>query len=241
MPKVLEASEVDLEQESVDEALTVAEEAQLGELLRKASPEDTVSDLSDGGRIGGANLYPTHNGIRQTVGRPTVRRAWMWNGTETMLPLTWNTDGTQHDNARRYLTKRHCLCCNTGGFRTRAGQLPQCPNCVKNNCNVCGSSSDPKKIIPSFYLIQEQVPYPTKFFGDIPCFLDECPRRGAKGFLTGQAMRLHATSRHKKQYQAYLEATQADRRDEISRLTARIDKLQGKEPKRRRRKTKTVV
>ncbi len=229
MPKVLEAEQIDQEQAQVDEQLTAAEEQQLSVALSPLAPGVTAPDLSDGGQAGGAMLYPTQGGVKQDKGRATVRRAWMWDGTESMLPLAWNPDGTQHDNARRYLLKRHCLCCNTGGFRARPGQRAQCPNCVKNNCMVCHSSTDPSKIIASFYLTMEAVPFPKNVYGQIDCFLPTCTRRvsNGAGFKTDQDMRMHARTRHKLEYESHMEGERASRTDEIEVLRQRLDAMTG--------------
>src|SRR3990167_2930356 len=190
MVKLLTEEEIDPIQEQVDLALDDAEG-----LTPRLSATDTFGDLSDGGKVGGAYLYPTSQGKHlnrqarpQAKGRAAARRAWMWNGTESVLPLAWNPDGTRHDGARAYLTKRHCLCCHSGGFRGL-----QCPNCVKSGCDRCGSSTDRKKIIPNFYLRQEDVPFPERFYGAIDCFLTSCPRRDTKGFKTEQRSEEHTS------------------------------------------------
>ena len=180
----------------------------------------TAPDLSDGGRVGQARITPMQAGKKLAKGRPAARRAWMWNGTETLLPLAWNPEGTMHDGARKYLLKRHCLCCHTGGFRGL-----QCPNCVKSNCDKCNASTDPKKIIPNFYLRKEDVPFPQRFYGSINCFLPTCPRRDSKGFLTEQDMRIHAASRHRMEYRAYMESLTAARADEVQSLREKVDAL----------------
>lgn len=157
---------------------------------------------------------------RIVKGRATVRRAWMWDGTESTLPLAWNPEGTRHDAARHYLLKRFCLCCKSGGFFGI-----QCPNCVKSNCANCGASSVRKNIIPCFYLKVEDVPFPVKFYGHINCFLDGCPRRDGRGFLTEQAMRMHARSRHRMEYQSHIESLAEARTDEMESLRRRLDAL----------------
>lgn len=223
MVKLLEANEVDTENEAVDAVLTEAEE---GIARRKFARTEQPGDLSDGGMVNGAMLRPMQADGRlaergkATQGRPAARRAWMWDGTETVLPLAYQPDGKSHDGARRYLLKRHCLCCNYGGFRG-----VQCPNCVKNQCNRCGASTVRAKIIPCFYLRQEDVPYPAKFYGSIPCFLSFCIRQGDRGFKTQEEMRMHARSRHRMEYQAYMETLAATRVDEITALRAQVDAL----------------
>ena len=94
----------------------------------------------------------------------------------------------------------------------------QCPDCVKKRCSLCNSSSDPKKIIPCFYRRKEDVPFPTKFYGEIDCFLMGCIRRGTQGFLTQADMRLHARSMHKLEYQAHLEGLEIDKQTEVATL-----------------------
>ena len=230
MPRVLAETEVDPTTEEVEATLTAAEEA---EAHRRFAPAGDAPDLSDGGVIGGVTLRPMHDGKTLQKGRPAARRGWMWNGTESLLPLAWNPDGTMHDGGRRYLLKRHCLCCHTGGFRGA-----QCPNCVKSNCAQCRGSTDRARvhtlangrvihgwIISNFYLRKEDVPFPARFYGSIPCFLAFCPRQGDKGFLTDQDMRVHARSRHRMEYQAHVETLAASRGDEMESMRKRLDDL----------------
>lgn len=237
MPQVLAETEIDPIADQVDAALTAEEEEAAAR--RFARPE-RVGDLSDGGMVGGVKMTPMRDGRKQEKGRPAARRGWMWNGTESLLPLAWNPDGTIHDGARRYLLKRHCLCCHTGGFR---GQ--QCPNCVQSNCEQCEGSTDKTKvhrlgsgkvvqgwIIPNFYLRKEEVPFPARFYGSVDCFLEFCIRRGERGFLTEQDMRMHARTRHRMEYLAYQDGLAAARSDEIESLRRRLDaftSVQGKE------------
>lgn len=200
MPVVLQELDIDPIADSLDGLLTSEEEqeAEAGLVPKVRSNRDRLI----------------------TKGRATVRRAWMWDGTESMLPLAWNPEGTRNDGARHYLLKRFCLCCKSGGFfGTR------CLNCVKNNCNNCAASSVRKNIIPCFYLKVEDVPYPVKFFGDIDCFLESCTRRGARGFKTDQVMRLHARSRHRQEYQSHIEFLAEARTDEMESLRRRLDAL----------------
>ena len=218
MPLIMAETDADRISEEVDTMLTAAEEREAE--ARFAQQSGPVGDLSDGGMVGGARLTPMRDGKKQTKGRPAARRAWMWNGTESLLPLAWNPDGTMHDGGRRYLLKRHCLCCQTGGFRAS-----QCPNCVKSNCTQCRASTDRGKIIPSFYLRKEDVPFPARFYGSINCFLAFCPRQGGKGFLTDQDMRVHARTRHRMEYQAYQDGMVAARSDQVEVLRQRVDEL----------------
>jgi len=223
MPIIIEETEIDPITEEVDLAMTRAEEDEANQRFARS---ESIGDLSHGGMVDGARLIPQRAGHgsvdfdkrKPQKGRPSARRAWMWNGTETLMALAWNPDGTQHDGGRRYLTKRHCLCCGKGGFHGS-----QCPNCVKSGCTNCRGSTDRKKIIPLNYLRQEDVPYPTKFYGSIPCFLPDCIRRGDRGFLTEQAMRLHARSRHRMEYQAHMEALEAGKIGEVAELRQRLD------------------
>ena len=217
MVRVLTDAELDPIADSVDATLSNEEEAAE---LRRFAPTERVGDLTDGGMVNGARLRPMAGGKTLPRGRAAARRAWMWNGTESMLPLAWNPDGNMHDGAKRYLLKRHCLCCHTGGFRGR-----QCPNCVKSNCEHCKASTDPTKVIPNFYLRKEDVPFPTRFYGDVNCFLEFCTRRDSKGFKTEQDMRVHARTRHRLEYQAHVETLAAAKADEVDTLRRRVDEL----------------
>lgn len=217
MPKVLLESDIDPIAEEVDLVLTQAEEEAAS---RRFAPTGDAPDLSDGGMVNGARLIPMSGGKKLAQGRATVRRAWMWNGTESMLPLAWNPDGTRHDGGRHYLRKRYCLCCHAGGFIGA-----QCPSCVKKSCPDCGASSDRKKIISCFYLRKGDVPFPTRFYGSIDCFLPFCIRRDGRGFLTEEDMRIHARSRHRMEYQAHMEVMAARKGDEVAELRRRLDAL----------------
>lgn len=242
MPRILQETEHDLEQDQVEAAMTAAEEQT--ERARFAEPAipggGREVDYTDGGYYGAAKLYPTQQGVPVKEGRACARRAWMWNGSETTMPLAWNPDGTRHDGARAYLAKRHCLCCATAGFRGRS-----CPRCSRSNCRKCQASRDMTKtwarengepvlvngrpllgwIIPVFYLRQADIPFPARLYGTIDCFLEMCPRRGALGFRTEQEMRMHARSRHRMEYQTHLEIQQAQRTDEIDSLRSKLDAL----------------
>lgn len=236
MVKVLEATEID-PLEELNVAMTPEEEA---EAMNKFAPVDNPGDLSDGGMVGGVKLTPMSGwgGTPLQQGRPAALRAWMWNGTESMLPLAYNPEGTQHDYAMHYRRKRHCLCCGTGGFFITR-RSPGCPNCIKINCDQCRASTDTTKahelasgktikgwIIPNFYLSKEQVPFPVRFYGSIPCFLEFCPRRGMRGFLTYQAMVMHADSLHRMEWRAELQAQASARTDEVETLRRRLDAMQ---------------
>ncbi len=218
MPQILEDI-TDIAAEDMDLTLSLEEEhavAALGEYQ-----DYKGGDLTDGGAVGGAHIFPSQNGVKQEKGRPAARRAWMYDGTETVLPLAWNPDGTAHDFARRYMRKRHCECCGHNGVFRRN----QCNDCVFNNCTKCRDSTDPTKIIPCFYLNREDVPYPQKFYGSIPCFLPLCPRGGEYGFLTSEDMRVHARSRHQMEYQAHMETIAANKTDEMDELRTQIKQI----------------
>ena len=230
MVKLLEASEIDPIAEQVQSDMTEAEEAEAHQRLRAGRE---AGDLSDGGMVGGVRVRPMQNGRTLSKGRAAARLAWMWNGTESVLPLGWNPEGTRHNGAMPYLAKRHCLCCNNSGF---VGG--QCPKCARTSCIQCMASTDRTKvqslqngkiirgwIIPNFYLRQEDVPFPARLYGSIPCFLELCPRRGGRGFLTEQDMRVHAGSRHRMEYRAYVESANASKTDEVAELRRRIDSL----------------
>lgn len=233
MVKVLTDEELDPATEEVNLAIDLAEEKAALPNWPSVTSTQQVPDLSDGGTVNGVRVMPMQNHVRQTKGRPTVRRAWMWNGTESMLPLSWNPEGTRHDGARRYLLKRHCLCCHSGGFLGVT-----CLKCVRTNCSKCAAGTDRKTeqqlgngetirgwIIPNFYLSRAQVPFPTRIYGSVNCFLEFCPRRDSMGFLTEQDMRIHARSRHRMEYQAFIEAQEANKHDELDSLRSQVASL----------------
>ena len=103
-------------------------------------------------------------------------------------------------------------------------------------------------IIPCFYLAKEQVPFPARFFGNVDCFLSFCVRRGEWGFLTEQDMRVHARSRHRLEYQAYIESQESAKVDEVTTLRQQVASLMAErrenggsgpsKPTKRTRKTK---
>lgn len=210
MPKVL-----DLE---TTEGIEVEAEA-LEEESWRLGPTDGVSDLSDGGVVNGVRVRPARD-KNVTKGRPVAWRAWMANGTETLLPLAWDPEGLNHDSAARYFRKRLCLCCQYAGFKA-----PRCPACVKKDCSRCHGRADSKKIIPCFYRRREDAPFAVLMYGSIPCFLGHCIRRGDRGFLTEVDMRLHARNRHKLEYQAYTESLAGSKTDEVADLRKRVDEL----------------
>lgn len=219
MPNVMEETDIDRVADSVDAMM--ADDAEAATIKRLMQPGETGGqDLSNGGTVGAATITPMQNGVKMAKGRAAARRAWMWDGTETLLPLAWNPNGTQHDAARRYLLKRHCLCCHAGGFKGA-----QCPNCVSSNCNECGASSDRTKVIANFYLTKEEVPFPARFYGNINCFLPFCARKDGRGFITEQDMRIHARSRHRMEYQAFQEAAAATDGSQVAELQRVVNSL----------------
>lgn len=143
----------------------------------------------------------------------------MWDGTPTVLTLSWNPDGTQHDYGHKYLAKKHCLCCGNSGFKRH------CLKCRKDSCSVCQRATDKSKIIPCFYLKKDDVPYQAKFYGDVNCFLPTCARRNSQGFQTEEDMRMHAMSRHTKQYEAHEAVKQATQTSEMDQMRAQINAL----------------
>ena len=217
MPRILREDEVDLESEVLDGVMTAAEEAETR--VKFGQPVAPSGDLSDGGQVGIAKIFPTQGGKRILKGRAVARRAWMWDGTETLLPLSWDPAGKRHDGARSYMTKKHCLCCGTSGFRD------ECRTCIGRNCNGCGAGTDKKKLIPCFYLRKELVPFQQKFYGEINCFIPICPRQGSQGFKTEEDMRMHARTRHRMEYATRQEIFAQQKSDETGALRSRVDEL----------------
>lgn len=217
MPKLLD--DIDPVEAELDLVMTEAEEqAALTKLA--ATGSGVAPDLSDGGMVGEVRVTPTLNGRKLNKGRPVARRAWMWDGTETVLPLAYNPNGKTHDGARHYLRKRHCTCCRFSGFTG-----VQCPQCVKTGCAQCNSSLKGNTIIPCFYLKAEDVPFPVKFYGNVDCFLPFCQRKGKLGFKTEQDMRLHAQTRHRLEWQAHLSTLHTDKDAEIEALRQQVAAL----------------
>lgn len=207
MPRLLEESEIK------DAAVDAELDANPFVISSGQAP-----DLTDGGVVNGVRVRPARD-RSVTQGRPAARAAWMWNGTATTLPLAWDPDGKNHDGARRFLLKRHCLCCGRGGFKG------SCPYCRKAGCANCAAGTDPKKIIPCFYLKKEDVPFPQRFYGSVNCFLPFCPRRDGRGFQTQEDMRMHARSRHRMEYQAHLDTLAANRQDELDYVKQQLSVL----------------
>lgn len=150
---------------------------------------------------------------KKEYGRPAGWRAWMWNGSETTIVLAWDIHGKTHDGGRRYLQKKHCLCCGISGFREH------CTKCRKEVCQRCRSGNDKSQIIPAIYLKESDVPFPQLLYGNVDCFLPSCTRRGDRGFRDLEEMHMHATGRHTGQWAAHKSAQE-------SRETTQIDVLQ---------------
>ena len=207
MVRLLEQPE-DLLETELDEAMTAEEEA--AERRNLVAPFEPVDDLKEG------------KGNRITKGRAMARRAWMWNGTPTVLPIAWNPEGTKQDGGRAYMRKRHCTCCNIcSGFKG------SCPRCIKNNCGRCAVGTDRTKVIPCYYLRKDQVPqeWQWKFYGPVDCFQRECPRKNGMGFATDEDMRMHARSTHRMEYASRQESLAAAKADETADLRKRLDDL----------------
>lgn len=246
MPNAISVDELDPMMEEVDHALDVLTERAPN---WPATPPDTqVGDLSNGGRVGDVRVIPYQGGKQQQTGRPTVINAWKHDGTPSTLPLAWNPEGTQHDAARRYRLKRHCDCCNYGGFTGRT-----CPMCIKNSCARCRASTDRNQrtlpngqvvqgfIIPAYYLRKEDVPYQTHFYGNIDCFHRDCARRNGLGFQSEAEMVMHAQSRHRLEYAAYARVSEASKTSEVELLRTQVATLlrqQNRAPARRSTTTK---
>jgi hypothetical protein len=218
-PRVMEESDVDLVNEEVDAVMDAQEQQQAFEAVAAApeSATQSVADLSDGGRVGGATLRPTEQHQQVTKGRAVARRAWSWNGSESLLTLAWNPDGTANDGARHYLQKRFCTCCSTAGHLPVKG-VRVCRTCRANSCTMCLNADqvNSAKLIPNFYLRKEDVPFPEVFYGNIDCFLPFCPRHETRGFKTEQDMRVHARTRHRLEYQAHLDTLKETSPEDIA-------------------------
>lgn len=235
-PKVLSYEDVDVQADELDAVMTEAEEIAVRQQFAR-TPPGQVPDLTDGGMVNGVRLYPVQGGIRQERGRAVARRAWSWNGTESLLPLAWDPDGKIHDNARHYLAKRHCTCCGTAGFIKLQGRPLVCPSCAKTSCTRCasGTSLAPQVlpsgkvnrgfIIANFYVRKEDAPFQTRFYGDVDCMIESCPRRGDRGFKTEEDMRVHAMGIHTMEYQAKMASLAASGNRETESLRAMVNEL----------------
>lgn len=224
MPILLANAETeDQEAEALDIALSDAEVNTEMERLARAPGE--AGDLSYGGRVGEVNVHPNptrnSNGNMVSNGRPNARSAWTWDGTPTTLPLGWNPEGTQHNGARPHLAKKHCHCCGFNGFRITS-KTPGCPMCTRNNCRNCQGGRDRSKIIPCFYLRQDRVPYPREKDTSVDCFLFSCVRRGGNGFKDEADMRLHGRTKHRQEYQSYLESQRSTEAREVDQLRQQV-------------------
>src|SRR3990167_8957125 len=103
MVKLLEETPDTVAEDALDAVMTEMEEREARARFAQTPPSrgGNDPDLSDGGVINGARLTPMNNGRPVEKGRAVARRAWTWNGSETVLPLAWNPDGTVHDGGRR--------------------------------------------------------------------------------------------------------------------------------------------
>lgn len=155
----------------------------------------------------------TNQSSKASYGRPAGARAFMWDGTETTIVLAWDIHGKTHDGGRRYLSKKHCLCCGFSGF------LEHCTKCRKETCSRCRSGNDRKEIIPAIYLKESDVPFPQLFYGNVNCFLPTCTRKEDRGFRSLEEMHMHAVGRHTAEWEAHQTAQQ-------SRETSQVDLLQ---------------
>ena len=236
MAKLLEAQDIDPVADEVEEAMSEVDTQAALSRLGKLGSTTSVGDLSDGGYVGSVEITPRQNGKKMSAGRPNARRVWSWNGTEGVIPLGWNTEGTIHNGGRPHLAKRHCLCCGASGFKS-----PVCPYCVKSNCARCLGSAKrdlvdipehchvrlgrKATVIPNFYLTKDAVPFQERFYGSIDCFLSGCPRRSGAGFKTNEDMRIHASTRHRMEYRAWQESQAASKSDELESMRRRLDAL----------------
>ena len=204
----------------MDLVMTAAEEAaELASFRAQPASTSIYKDLTDGGQVERANIFPTKGGVRQARGRAAARRAWRWDGAETLLPLAWNPEGTTHDGARHYLRKKVCICCHEAGF------MRECQRCVRANCVGCGGGTDKAKVIPCYYLSKEKVPFPQRFYGDIDCFLPMCARKGGMGFKAEEDMRMHARTMHGQEYASFMEAEQSRKASDTDDLRQQVAEL----------------
>ena len=228
MPLLLEENELaDQEADALDAAVTDADVQ--AEEARFAVPMGPVGDLSRGGRAGQVNVYPnpdrdSRGRLAPGQGRATARRAWMWDGTETVLTLGWNPEGTEHNGARPYLAKKHCHCCGFNGFRLTA-KNPGCLQCAKNQCPRCQGGRDKSKVIPLFYLRRDKVPFPRVTKTDVDCCIATCWRRDGNGFKDEPDMRFHARTKHRQEYQSLMESQAAQEHSELQQLRAQVTAL----------------
>lgn len=207
MVRLLEDREVDLDAESLDNTIVEADDADVRESIARLNGSFMpVENLRDGRR-----------GNRITKGRAVARRAWMWDGTESVIPLAWTPNGLVNDRGQHYLRKLHCVCCNLSGTWKR------CPQCV--NCTRCRGGSDKTALIKCFYLKKKDVPFPKDLYGAVDCFHPSCIRKGSVGFKSQETMRLHARSKHRMEYASFMEAQAAARDTETDSLRHQVDEL----------------
>jgi len=180
---------------------------------------------------------------KTSYGRPAGARAYMWDGSETTIVLAWDIHGKTHDGGRRYLQKKHCLCCGFSGFREH------CTKCRKETCQRCRSAHDKKQIIPAIYLKESDVPFPQLVYGDVDCFLPSCTRQKDRGFRSLEEMHMHATGRHTAQWAAHKTAQESREASQVTILQQQVAALttavvQGRAdepaPKRRTRAKKAT-
>lgn len=219
MPKVMTEAEIDPIAEAVDQQMMETGEAEQVP-THKIDVTGTYGDLSNGGRVGSAEILPVGESGKvifdkrlREPGRPTVRAVWTWDGRTSTIPLAYEPSGKRHDGGRKYLLKRHCTVCNYTGFYG-----PVCPQCRKE-----GREQAP--VVPAFYLRANQVPKPQQFFGTVDCFVPMCIRRGKYGFLDESQMRQHAMGKHRMEYRAFQDSQQARNDREIDEMRKQIAAL----------------
>ena len=161
----------------------------------------------------------TNESRKASYGRPAGARAWMWDGTETTIVLAWDIHGKTHDGGRRYLQKKHCLCCGISGFREH------CVKCRKETCQRCRSGNDKSQIIPAIYLKKADVPFTQELYGTVDCFLPSCTRRDDRGFRNLEEMHMHATGRHTAQWVAHQTAQESRETGQVALLQQQVAAL----------------
>ena len=218
-PKVMTEAEIDPIAEEVDQQMMETGE-EIGIAQHKVDLSGNFGDLSNGGRVGQAEVIPVGESGRvifdkrlREPGRPTVRAVWAWDGRPSTIPLAYEPSGKRHDGGRKYLLKRHCVVCNNSGFYGRA-----CPACVKDGRELA-------PVVPAYYLRQSQVPKQGTYFGMVDCFVPACVRRGKYGFLDEPQMRQHAMSRHRQEYRAFQDSQQARSDKQVAQLQEQVNAL----------------
>jgi len=205
MVTILQEQEVDLE----------AEDREAEDLDAALAAPVPVDDLRASSRRNGGP-----GGNRVSKGRNVSRPGWRYDGTPSVLTISWNPEGTRSDNGREYLKKKICLCCNEAGFK-----LPSCPKCIRINCSSCSMGRDKAKVIRLYYTRLEDVPHPRNVKNVVDCFLPSCTRKGIVGFPTLEAMLLHARSKHRMEYASFREAEEMRKSTEADDLRKRVDEL----------------